>query len=206
MVDQLLSRPVLLAVGVRPDVADKALEPLKASCALFSISTKPQVAAFLAQCMVESSRFETTKEDLYYTTPQRIRDMFPSTVPNLQVAASLARNPEALANRVYGSKNGNRGVSSGDGWRYRGRGFIQLTGRANYADAAEGLARPYLEQPDLVAEPSDAALTAAFFWHNNKLNLLADKLAIDMITRAVNGPRMVHKEERRSLFEKLMKL
>lgn len=191
----------LVAAGVPPTQARAFAEPLAKACARFSINTPARIAGFLAQCRVESSEFTAMEEGLWYTTPERIRAVFPSRVPSLADAATLTRNPQRLANRVYAGKLGNGDEASGDGWRYRGRGLKQLTGRANYAAAATALARPYVEQPDLVAQPDDACLTAAWFWSSVKGNLLADSAQWDAITRAVNGPAMLLADRRRQYSE-----
>lgn len=197
----ILTVATLVAAGVGPTQARVFIEPLKAACALFDISTPARVAGFIAQCRVESTNFTTLEESLYYTTPERIKTVFPSSVPSLQVAATLTCRPQALANRVYANRIGNGNEASGDGWCYRGRGIIQLTGRSNYADAAAELNRPYIEHPELVSQPSDACLTAAWYWHTRKLNILADSAQWDAITRAVNGRAMLHAHRRRQYSE-----
>lgn len=197
----MLTLPSLIAAGVPPTQARQYLEPLASACARFDIATPARIAGFLAQCRVESSDFTRLEENLWYTTPERIRQIFPSRVKSMADAARLVRNPKALANCVYAGKIGNGNEASGDGFRFRGRGIKQLTGRENYADAAEGLGRPYLEQPDLVAQPEDACLTAAWYWHNVKANILADSAQWDAITRAVNGPGMLQASLRRQYAE-----
>lgn len=192
----------LIAAGVHPTQAKVFAEPLSAACALFDISSPVRVAAFVAQCVHESTGFTRMEENLFYSTPERIRVIFPSRVSSLSDAATLTRNPQALANRVYSLRNGNGDAASGDGWRYRGRGLFQLTGRHNYADASLELARPYIEHPELVAQPSDACLTAAWYWHANKLNLLADASNIRAITWAINGPALAGLADRQQLFER----
>jgi putative chitinase len=196
-----LTLATLIAAGMPPTQARQFVVPLSEACARFNINTGARLAGFLAQCRVESADFTQLEENLYYTTPERIRAVFPSRVNSLQDAASLTRNPKALANRVYAGKIGNGDEASGDGFRFRGRGLKQLTGRANYADAAAGLGRPYVEQPDLVALPADACLTAAWFWNNAKANHLADSAQWDAITRAVNGPGMLQADLRRQYAE-----
>jgi putative chitinase len=191
----------LIAAGIAPTQARIFAEPLAEACERFYIDTAARIAAFLGQCRVESSDFTTLEEGLYYTTPERIMKIFKSRVTSLQQAQMLARKPEALANTVYALKNGNGDVLSGDGWRFRGRGLIQLTGRANYTAAQEGLTRPYLADPNLVGQPVDACLTAAWYWHENRLNPLADAQLIGQITRAVNGPGMLHADLRRQYAE-----
>lgn len=187
----------LIAAGVPPTQARAFAAPLAAACSRYDITTPARIAGFIAQIRVESSDLTHLEENLNYTTPERIRAIFPSRVASLADAARLVRNPKALANCVYAGKIGNGDEASGDGWKYRGRGLKQLTGRSNYADAAAELGRPYVEQPDLVALPDDACLTAAWFFASVKGNLLADSAQWDAITRAVNGPAMLHADLRR---------
>lgn len=189
----------LIAAGVSPTQARVIVEPLIAACERFEINTPARIGGFVAQCIVESQGFTRFEENLFYTTPERIRAVFPSRVTSLGQAATLTRNPQALANCVYAGKNGNGNPLTGDGWAYRGRGPIQLTGRGNYSDAATELGRPYIEQPDLVAQPADGLLTAAWFWNCRKANLLADSAQWDAITRMVNGPAMLHHDTRSQL-------
>lgn len=197
----MLTLANLIAAGVAPTQARAFLAPLSAACARFGINTPARIAGFIAQCRVESAGFTALEESLFYRDPVRIMKIWPSRVTTLQQAQGLARNPQGLANVVYANRLGNGDTASGDGWRYRGRGLKQLTGKANYADAANALARPYVTTPDLVAQPEDACMTAAWFWHTNKLNLLADSAQWDAITRAVNGPGMLQAAERRQYSE-----
>jgi len=192
----------LIAAGVPPTQARAFLAPLSAACERFDINTPARLGGFVAQCRVESADFTRLEENLAYRTPERLRAVFPTRVPSLLDAAQLvAAGPRAIANRVYAGKIGNGDEASGDGWRFRGRGIKMLTGRANYADAAAALARPYLDQPDLVATPEDACLTAAWFWHTIKGNALADSAQWGAITRAVNGPAMLQADLRQQYSE-----
>lgn len=187
----------LVAAGVGPTQARVFAAPLAAACRRFAITTPARIAAFLAQCRAESQNLTVLEENLYYTRAERIRDVFKRLRGRgLDDIAKLVRNPEALANAAYAGVNGNGDEASGDGWAFRGRGLIQLTGRANYADAAEALDYPYHQFPELAADPGHACLTAAWFWHSNKLNVLADSWQIDAITRAVNGPARMHADLR----------
>ena len=196
----MIQLAALVAAGIGPTQARMFEAPLAAACARFRIDTPLREAAFLAQIAHESRLFTALEESLYYRDPARICRIFPSTVAHPSVALPLACNPKALANHVYANRNGNRDAASGDGWRYRGRGLIQLTGRANYARAAAALERPYVEQPDLVLEPADACLTAAWFWDAHRLNALADQSRFDEVTRAINGPGMAGGQERRHFY------
>lgn len=190
----------LIGAGIAPTQAKAFAAPLTAACALHDITTPVRIAAFVAQVAHESMNFTALEESLYYRTPERIRAMWPTRVASLQQSATLVRNPQALANRVYANRLGNGDTASGDGWRYRGRGLIQLTGRANYAAAEQATGRPYTADPDLVAQPADACLTAAWFWSANGCNALADGSQIDAITRVINGPGMVGLIDRRENF------
>lgn len=192
-----LSIQHLIAAGIGLTQA-RAFHPhLASTLTRFGIINPARAAAFLAQCHVESQGFSRLEENLMYTTAARIARVWPSRFPTPADAAPYARNPERLANRVYAGRIGNGPEASGDGWRFRGRGLKQLTGRANYARAAEALARPYLSDPGLVREPEHAVLTAAWFWETNDCNALADSGRIDTITRRVNGPAMLEAAQRR---------
>ena len=193
--------PELIACGVQPTQA-RIYGPLMGDAlAVFEITTRARVAAFLAQVATESANFTRTEESLFYKTPERIRAMWPQRVPSYELAAQLCGKPRELANTVYSNRLGNGDASSDDGWRYRGRGLIQLTGRSNYKVAGDALRVDYLTQPELVAEPADALMTAGWFWSSIQANVLADASLIDAITRKVNGPGMVAADERRSRFE-----
>lgn len=194
----------LVSCGIHPTQAKVFALPLREFCSRFDIVTPARQAAFIAQCGHESLNFTRLEESLYYRTPERIREMWPTRVPSLADATKLCKNPQALANTVYSNRLGNGGFSSNDGWNYRGRGLIQLTGRANYRDAGQALGQDYVRYPSLVANPADAVLVAAWFWHTNKLNILADASNIDAITRVVNGPAMAGKIDRRQRFEEAL--
>ena len=199
-------RAALIAAGATPSLALVWAEPMAAACALHDITTPARLAALLAQCSHESLQFRRAEEDLFYSSPDRICAVFGPRVTMAEALRKrLARNPIALANCVYAGVNGNGDEASADGWKYRGRGLIQLTGRENYRSAGVRLGRDYEANPDLVAEHEDAALTAADFWVANGLNVLADHGRIDDITRRVNGRRMLGARERRELTQGVLK-
>lgn len=197
----MISVANLVAAGIAPTQARAFLPFLSAACARFQINTAARIAGFVAQCRVESAGFTTLEESLFYRDPARIMKIWPSRVTSIQQAQGLARNPQGLANVVYADRLGNGDTASGDGWRFRGRGLKQLTGKNNYIDAAEALNRPFVTNPDLVATPEDACMTAAWFWHGIKGNILADSAQWDAITRAVNGPGMLQADLRRQYSE-----
>jgi putative chitinase len=201
----MITAAALIATGIPAAQAQAFEAPLQAACARYGIDTPARMAAFVAQCAHESRNFTALEEGLFYRSADRIRAIFPSRVPSLAAAQALVGNPEALADCVYAGRNGNGDEASGDGYRYRGRGLIQLTGRGNYERAAGALARDYLATPDLVAAAEDACLTAGWFWDTGNLNALADAGRFDAITRAVNGSAMAGAAERRELYEQALK-
>jgi putative chitinase len=194
-----VSTAQLIAAGVGPAQARTFVDPLNAAMDRFDIVTAPRIAAFLGQCMVESGYLVHTEEGLFYRDASRLALIFPSTFRTAADAAPYVKNPQKLASHIYAGRNGNGDEASGDGWAFRGRGLLQVTGRANYTDAAEALARPYVDQPELVAQLADACLTAAWYWHVHKLNALAEASALDEITRAINGKAMLEAGLRRQL-------
>jgi putative chitinase len=179
----------LIATGITPAVARAFLPHMVSAFERFDIGTARRVAAFVGQCGHESSSFTRLEENLYYTDPTRIAKMF-SALRQVERARAYARQPKALANVVYANRNGNGDADSGDGWTYRGRGLIQITGRGNYRGAAAGTGLPCEAQPDLVAEQAGATLTAAWYWHANGLNAHADRWNLEAITRGINGAAM----------------
>lgn len=193
----------LIRAGVGPTQARMFAEPLEAAMALHDILTPRRKAAFIAQAMLESARFTRMEENLFYTTPARIAAVWPSRFKNPTDATPYARDPKKLANKVYAERNGNGDEDSGDGWRYRGRGIFQLTGRSNYAKASNGLGRNYLAAPETVALPTDACLTAAWYWRSNGCNEAVDAGNFDATTRKINGPAMLHAAERTYLFDQV---
>jgi len=150
------------------------------------IDTPRRIAAFVGQCAHESGGFTVMQENLNYRA-ERLYQVWPARFPNLAAANECARNPERLANRVYANRMGNGDEASGDGWRFRGRGLIQLTGRSNYQRFANSLGCTIEEAAQRAETPRGAGESAAFFWSANSLNTLADAWSIDAMTRKING-------------------
>lgn len=196
----MISLAQLIAAGVGPSNARLFVDPLNESMARYGIATPKRAAAFVGQLMVESARFTRLEENLLYTSAERIMAVFGRRFDSLDDAAGYVRKPVALANRVYANRLGNGNVTSGDGWRYRGRGLIQLTGRDNYLAADSAIMMPLLDNPDLLIQPRAACLSAGWFWFDRGCNALADGARIDEITRVINGKAMMHAEERRQQF------
>jgi putative chitinase len=155
----------------------------------FGINNPLRISHFLAQCAHESWNFKAVRENLNYG-PVALMSTFKKYFPTLEKADEYARQPEKIANLVYANRIGNGPVESGDGWRFRGRGFIQLTGRANYSSFDKVVPENIIDNPDLVASRYPL-LSAAWFWHSRNLNKIADlgpsEDIIIRITKIVNG-------------------
>ena len=152
----------------------------------YGIDTVPRVAAFVAQCAHESANFKFLKENLNYKAESLMR-VWPSRFPNIDVARQYAMQPEKIANKVYSDRMGNGPESSGDGWRYAGKGLIQLTGRDNYTRFAESIETPVEEIPDYLGTFEGAVQSACWFWEVNNLNQWADAGDILTLTKRING-------------------
>lgn len=152
----------------------------------FSIDTPLRKAHFLAQVAHESGGLQFTQENLNYSA-QGLRSVFGKYFPTIEIANSYARKPEKIANRVYANRMGNGSEASGDGWKYRGRGLIQLTGKENYQKFSQENGVDCVKNPDLLLQPEMALTSACWFWKKRNLNEFADKDDIIMITKRING-------------------
>jgi putative chitinase len=152
----------------------------------FSISTPRQQAAFIGQCGHECGQFKILEENLNYRAATLMR-LWPKRFPMSEIADKYAGNPQKIANMVYANRMGNRDEASGDGFRFRGRGCIQLTGHTNYFHAGQALGVDFVKQPDLVATPKYAALTAGWFWSTHDCNRLAEAQNWEALTKKING-------------------
>lgn len=154
--------------------------------ARFGIATPRQQAGFIGQCSHECGNFKILEENLNYRASTLLK-LWPKRFPTQEIANSYERNPKKIANMVYASRMGNRDESSGDGYRFRGRGCIQLTGHSNYYHAGQALGIDFVKDPDLVATPTYAALTAGWFWSTHKCNELAEAGDWTGLTKKING-------------------
>jgi putative chitinase len=159
---------------------------LSAAAAEFAITDQAEQAMWLAQLSVESGGFIRLEENLSYSA-QRLMAVWPRRFPNLAAAEPYARNPRALAEKVYGGRADLGNNELGDGWRYRGRGYIQTTGRANYGLTGAALGLDLLTDPDQLSRPAIAARAAGFFWEHNDLGPLARAGDVEAVTRKING-------------------
>jgi putative chitinase len=152
----------------------------------YEIDTPQRIAAFIAQCSHESGGFTALKENLNYRAVT-LRKVFPKYFPNDDLANAYAGKQEMIANRVYGGRMGNGPEASGDGFRYCGRGLIQLTGKSNYQAFADSLEMDVEDVPEYLQSFEGAAQSACWFWESNNLNRFADTGDIKGMTKVING-------------------
>lgn len=162
------------------------VDALNSTFERFNISSIRQQAAFIGQCGHECGNFKVLEENLNYRAETLMR-LWPKRFPTREIADQYARNPKKIANKVYADRMGNRDEASGDGYRFRGRGCIQLTGHSNYFHAGKALGIDFVMEPDLVATPQYAALTAGWFWDTQKLNAIAEAGDWTKLTKKING-------------------
>jgi putative chitinase len=171
---------------------DTALvDPFNETFERFGIVTPAQQASWIGQCGHECGNFRIMEENLNYRAPTLLK-LFPQT-PKRQwgftpeSAAAYEKQPQKIANRIYGNRMGNRDEASGDGFRFRGSGFLQLTGMNNFYHAGQALGVDFIMQPELVRTPMYAAQTAGWFWQTHRLNQYADSGDILTMTKRING-------------------
>jgi len=152
----------------------------------YEINTPARVSAFLAQCAHESGQFKFLKENLNYRAESLCR-VWPKYFPNIDIARQYAQKPEMIANRAYGGRMGNGPEETGDGWKFCGRGLIQLTGRNNYQAFADSIETPIEDIPEYLQTFEGAVQSACWFWENNNLNVFADKGDMLNLTKRING-------------------
>jgi putative chitinase len=181
---QLTLQQLISATGCTAIRASTWLDPINAAIKKWNIDTPRRAAHILAQVSVESAALSRVEENLNYSA-ERLCAVWPSRFKTLSAASAYARNPEALANRVYGGRMGN--TAADDGWRYRGRGLKQLTGKANYSEYAEASRVDVVRWPELLVKPQYAADSAGWFWQARGCNSYADDGDVNGLTRRING-------------------
>jgi len=167
------------------DIIEKFVEPLNEVMAFYEINTPERISMFLAQCGHESGGLRTIKENLNYSA-DGLRKIFPKYFRDLN-PAEYAKKPEKIANVVYANRMGNGPVESGDGYRYCGRGLIQLTGKSNYAAFAADMEMPLEEATEWLSTEEGATWSAGWFWDSRELNKWADKGDVVTVTKKING-------------------
>lgn len=174
---------------LKGNIPDNVLEQIPAVASKFEINTALRLAHFLSQCAHESGGFKFVTENLNYSA-DGLKKVFGKYFTQPGLAEAYARKPEKIASRVYGGRMGNGNEASMDGWKYRGRGYIQLTGKSNYTTFDAFVDDDIVNNPDLVATKYPL-LSAAWFFHKNGINSISDKGATDAIvtsvTKRVNG-------------------
>ena len=206
----------LVAAGVKEP--DKWLSAIQHTCSQFQISNERRIAGFLAQTAHESAGFTALTENLNYSAdtmavvwPNRFAEKGPDGKPIKEngknkpnkFALALHRKPEMIANVVYSARMGNGSIESGEGWKYRGRGLKQLTGKDNYARCGQALGIDLVGDPDLLLQPVYAARSAGWFWKANALSTFADAGDIKGMTKKINGG-FIGLEQRQKLYDKVL--
>ena len=183
----MVSPDQLKQMHIDPSLADAFNETFER----FGILTPLQQASWIGQCGHECGNFKIMEENLNYRAATLLK-LFPKTPKRAwgftpEEAAAYEKQPKKIANRIYGNRMGNRDEASGDGWRFRGSGFLQLTGHSNFYHAGKALGEDFVMQPELVRTPKYAAQTAGWFWQTHKLNQIADGRDFVTMTKRING-------------------
>ena len=174
---------------------------LNTAMSRYQIVGTKRIAAFIAQVGHESSHLVRLVENLNYSA-DALRKTWPSRF-NAELATTVARKPEQIANIAYGNRMGN--TAPGDGWKYRGRGLIQITGKNNYRACGEALGLDLIAQPEMLEKLQYGCMSAAWFWATNGLNTLADAGKFDAITQRINGGQ-TGAADRQALYTKALKV
>jgi len=185
MADFILTKEQLGSIIGRNPYLDHWYDALAQALPDYDINTPRRVAAFLAQCAHESGNFTAIQENLNYKAESLCR-VWPRYF-NPSNANEYAHHPEKIANRAYGGRMGNGPEESGDGWRFCGRGLIQLTGRSNYQAFADSIETDIGDLPAYLATFEGCVQSACWFWEANNLNQCADKGDILTMTKKING-------------------
>ncbi len=187
--EQVLSTAILQSIMPKARVGDlnKYLDALNEEMPGAAIHTPLRIAHFIAQLAHESGNFRYHTENLNYSA-KALRGVFGRYFPTDEKAEAYARQPEKIASRVYARRMGNGDEASGEGWKYKGRGLIQLTGKDNYSRCGAALGLDLVNEPEQVAEnPNTAVAAAAWFWNHRNLNAYADQDDVKAITKRING-------------------
>ena len=177
----MISAEKLHALGIGAEWS----EPLTTTFTTFGMNDARKMAAFIGQCSHECNHFKTLEENLNYR-PETLQKLFGHKFKPEEIAI-YAHHPEKIANRIYANRMGNRDESSGEGWAWHGRGCIQLTGHDNYWHFGQAVGQDFVKNPQLVATPMYAALSAGWFWKTHGCNELAEAQNWEGLTRRING-------------------
>lgn len=192
----MITEPLLRRLAPRgTDLAVHAAA-LEAARLASTVNTPHRVAAFLGQVVVETGGLTAMVENLAYRTPALLVKNFRAVRDLVDAQRLIAAGPQAIANRVYANRLGNGDEASGDGWRYRGSGYKQLTGRRNYSQIGALVGLDLVGNPELARQPTDAARVAFAYWDAAQCSALADRQDITRITTCINGPARLGLVER----------
>ena len=186
MSDFILTKEQLAQIIPGNPYIDHWYHALEQALPDYDINTPQRVASFMAQCAHESGGFRALKENLNYKAAS-LRRVFPKYFPDDAIAAHYAGKQEMIANRVYGGRMGNGTEETGDGFRYCGRGLIQLTGKQNYQSFADSIETAVEDLPEYLATFEGAVQSDCWFWESNSLNKYADSGDILTMTKRING-------------------
>ena len=181
-------------------IGQEWLEPLNDTFEKYQINTPKRQACFIGQTMHESGGYKFLRENLNYSA-KALMNTWPSRFPDMDTAEKYERNPEKIANKVYGGRMGN--TEEGDGAKYIGRGLIQLTGKENYKNCSDAIGVDLVANPDLLSDPQYAALSAGWFWNKRNLNASADLMDIVGMTKKINGG-VIGLEDRKAKINKVL--
>jgi putative chitinase len=182
--------------GLSSNKAAAFVDPMNLYLVRHRIDSVCRISAFFGQVAVESAGLSQMGENLHYTTAEALDKAYGRRLQGKEVSKYLGA-PDRLANLVYSDRMGNGDEASGDGWRYRGRGLMQLTGRENYARFSKDTSIDALSDPDLLSHPSMAVLSACWYWGSKSLNSLADEARFQALTERIN-PALLHHSQRMS--------
>ncbi len=203
-IDLIDVKLLALAAPQNKDLASW-VQPIKDACIKFNIDTVREVACFLAQAGHESAGFTRMTENLNYTKPERLMAVWPKRFPTLSFAKQFVGNPEKLANQVYANRMGNGDPSSGDGWKFRGTGLFQLTGRDNYTAFGRSMGIRAEAAADYIRSGKEAAaMSAAWFFEYNNIDALAATPGVEDETKRINGGQ-IGLPERKKHFDAIVK-
>lgn len=201
-INTFISKDALLTIVKRTSITEIYYDTLVFEMDKYGINTKNRVCAFLAQILHESGCFYATKENLYYTATG-LQKTWPSKFTTLEFAKTYEKQPEKIANYVYGGRMGN--TEPGDGWKYIGRGLIGVTGKDNYAALSKDTGIDFVKNPQLLEQPDYAVLSAINFWNKYKLNDKADTGDFKGITQRINGGQL-GADDRTAKYQQLLAL
>ena len=173
------------AANIDLEHAEHLIDGINSAIQQADLSTPERLAAFIAQCAHESGGFKFLEENLNYKA-ESLCKVWPSHF-NSEIANEYAHNPEKIASRAYANRMGNGDEESKDGWMYRGRGFLQTTGKKGYEELSDATQIDFVSNPDAVATPEGACVSAAVYWEKHRLNRFVDSNEFVGLTKTING-------------------